>query len=43
MTHILIGTICFLIGGLIGVVIMACCAAAGFAEDVDRWVEGEKK
>ena len=30
-------------GGLIGVVIMACCAAAGFANEVDRWVEGEKE
>lgn len=32
-----------LLGGLIGVVIMACCAAAGFANAIDEWVEGEKE
>lgn len=37
--NILIGTICFLLGGLIGVVIMACCAAAGFASEVERWTK----
>ena len=41
--NILIGVICFILGGLIGVVIMACCAAAGFANAVDEWVEGEKE
>ena len=40
MGYFILGVV---IGGLIGVVIMACCAAAGFASEVDRWVEGEKE
>ena len=43
MDYLIIGIGCFIAGGVVGVVIMACCAAAGFAEDVDRWVEGEKE
>jgi len=37
--NILIGTICFLLCGLIGVVIMACCAVSGFVSDVENWTK----
>lgn len=31
------------IGTIVGVVIMACCAAAGFASETERWTHDRER